>query len=650
MIAELGHAMLWLAAALALLQIIAGAVTLRGGDLVPVRPLAVAQGVLTLCAFAALIWLFVISDMSVELVARNSHSLKPMLYKVAGTWGNHEGSMLLWLSILGVAGAGVALFEHRLDKRTLAATLLAQASLALGFFAFLLFVSNPFKRLVPAAAEGLGLNPLLQDPGLAFHPPTLYFGYVGLSVAFSFAVGALITRDVGPGFARAMRPWVLGSWIFLTLGITAGSYWAYYELGWGGWWFWDPVENASLMPWLAATALLHSVSVTATRDALRAWTVMLAVIAFSMSMIGTFLVRSGLLTSVHSFAVDPARGSFILALLALYIGGALTLFALRVGTVAEGKRFALLSREGALVVNNLLLSVILFVVLVGTLYPIAAEAFGDKLSVGPPYFNLAAGVPALILVAVMAVGPLLRWRRDDGAKVRKWAPLLLIATAIMIVLLAIVAPGMGLLPMLGLALALGIGLLSVAPLVGRNLLRTPLPVYGMVIAHFGVAVALAGMATESAFIKEKLVAVSTGETVAVDNWSVTLRDVRPVVGPNWTALEGEISVTRNGSAAVIMRPQARAFTSPPTETNEAALHTVWNGQLYVVLGQAAGDTADGRARWQLRLWWKPLVWWIWAGGALIAIGGALALLGRMQPLHYLRRWRTRRRPPEGRFA
>ena len=339
MIAELGHAMLWIAAALALLQIVAGIMELRGQPLIAARPLAIAQGLLTLAAFLLLIWLFVRSDMSVDLVARNSHSDKPLIYKISGAWGNHEGSMLLWLTILGFAGACIGLFEKRLDARTLTATLVAQAGLALGFFAFLLFVSNPFKRLLPAPTEGMGLNPLLQDAGLAFHPPTLYIGYVGLSVAFSFAVGALVTRDVGPAFARAMRPWVLGSWIFLTLGITAGSYWAYYELGWGGWWFWDPVENASLMPWLAATALLHSVSVTATRDALRAWTVMLAVVAFSMSMMGTFLVRSGLLTSVHSFATDPQRGLFILALLGLYIGGALLLFALRVGSVAESQKF-----------------------------------------------------------------------------------------------------------------------------------------------------------------------------------------------------------------------------------------------------------------------------------------------------------------------
>ncbi|RZM05715.1 MAG: heme lyase CcmF/NrfE family subunit, partial [Sphingomonas sp.] len=334
-----------------------------------VRPVAVVQGVLALVAMLLLVQLFVRSDMSVLLVAENSHSAKPLMYKIAGAWGNHEGSMLLWVTILGVAGAAVALLERGLARPTLIATLGAQAAIALGFYAFLLFSSNPFARIDPAPADGNGLNPLLQDPGLAFHPPTLYIGYVGISIAFSFAVGAMITRDVGPAFARAMRPWVLGAWIFLTLGITAGSYWAYYELGWGGWWFWDPVENASLMPWLAATALLHSVTVLATRDGLRAWTLMLAVVAFSMSMIGTFLVRSGILTSVHAFAVDPTRGSFILALLAIYIGGALLLFALRVGTVRAGTTFDFVSREGALVANNLLLTVILGVVLIGTLYP-----------------------------------------------------------------------------------------------------------------------------------------------------------------------------------------------------------------------------------------------------------------------------------------
>ncbi|MFL6788706.1 MAG: heme lyase CcmF/NrfE family subunit, partial [Sphingomicrobium sp.] len=393
MIAEAGLAALWLAAALAALQLAlqCGLGGEEGRAIRTARAVALSQGLLTLFAFGALILLFLNSDMSVLLVAENSHSQKPWLYKFAGAWGNHEGSMLLWVTVLALAGAVVALFERKLDEDVLGAALGAQAALALGFFAFLLFASNPFERLDPAPIDGRGLNPLLQDPGLAFHPPTLYLGYVGLSVAFSLAVGGLIRGNVGPAIARAMRPWILAAWILLTLGITAGSYWAYYELGWGGWWFWDPVENASLMPWLAATALLHSVNVLAARGGLRAWTMMLALIAFSMSMIGTFLVRSGILTSVHAFAVDPTRGTFILGLLALYIGGALTLFALRIAHVKEGAPFEIVSREGGLVANNLILSVILGIVFVGTLYPLIAEALsGEKLSVGPPYFNSVA--------------------------------------------------------------------------------------------------------------------------------------------------------------------------------------------------------------------------------------------------------------------
>ena len=628
MIAEAGLAALWLAAALSLLQLFLGSAALRpGGEglLRVVRPVTVAQGVLAAFAFLMLIWLFLRTDLSVELVAANSHSAKPWLYKFAGAWGNHEGSMLLWVTVLAVAGAAVALFERRLRQDTLIATLAAQAAIGLGFYAFLLFASNPFTRLNPAPVEGNGLNPLLQDPGLAFHPPTLYFGYVGISIAFSFAVGALVTRDVGPAFARAMRPWVLAAWIFLTLGITAGSYWAYYELGWGGWWFWDPVENASLMPWLAATALLHSVTVLATRDGLRAWTVMLAVVAFSMSMIGTFLVRSGILTSVHAFAVDPARGAFILALLFLYIGGALALFGLRVGTVKEGSRFDFVSREGGLVVNNLLLSVILGVVLFGTIYPLITEAFGEKLSIGAPYFNLAAGPVALVLVVFMALGPLVRWRRDEWRQLfgRIALPILVCAAALFAVVL--LAPGIGILPLLGLALALGVGAASLAPLWKRNLRRTPLFTWGMVIAHLGIAVALAGMASDSAFTRETLVAARPGQTVAVGPFSVRFEGVEPVAGPNWTAVEAVLTARRGDGSPVELRPQARMFSSPPTPTSEAAIATRLDGQLYVALGEA-----DEQGRWQLRLWWKPMVTLIWLGGFLVALGGFLALVGRVR--------------------
>ncbi len=669
MIAEAGLAALWLAAALSLLQLGLGVASLcvpageaRGkGDhaqpgggvadeasaITPppryagspspssmgrqnsyasaVRPIAIVQGVLAGLAFLALVQLFLRTDLSVKLVAANSHSLKPLLYKFAGAWGNHEGSMLLWVTVLALAGAAVALFERRLPERTAIATLAAQAAIGLGFYAFLLFSSNPFERMFPAPVEGNGLNPLLQDPGLAFHPPTLYFGYVGISIAFSFAVGALVTRDVGPAFARAMRPWVLGAWIFLTLGITAGSYWAYYELGWGGWWFWDPVENASLMPWLAATALLHSVTVLATRDGLRAWTVMLAVVAFSMSMVGTFLVRSGILTSVHSFAVDPERGTFILILLALYIGGALTLFGLRVGTVKEGSTFEPVSREGALVVNNLLLCVILALVFMGTLYPLATEALGVKVSIGAPYFNLVTGPFALLLVIVMALGPLMRWRRDRLGEVARRAALPILLSGAALLLVIVLAPGIRILPLLGLVLALGVGAASVAPLWRRNLIRTPLFTWGMVISHFGIAVALAGMASESAFSRETLVAARAGERMSVGPYSLSLDSVDPVAGPNWTAVEAKLTVRRGGASPFVLRPQARMFSTPPTETSEAAIATRIDGQLYTVIGKP-----DGTGRWQLRLWWKPFVSLIWLGGALVALGGLLALVGRVR--------------------
>jgi len=632
MIAEFALAALWLAAALAALQLIGGALGVRGGGgealAALVRPAAVVQALLCALAFGALLLLFARTDLSVALVANNSHSAKPMLYKITGAWGNHEGSMLLWVTVMALSGGLIALVERRLPERTMLATLAAQAFVAIGFYAFLLLSSNPFTRLVPAPADGAGLNPSLQDIGQALHPPTLYTGYVGLSVAFSFAVGALVTRQVTPEFAKVMRPWVLGAWIFLTLGITAGSYWAYYELGWGGWWFWDPVENAALMPWLAATALLHSAGVLAARDALRAWTIMLGVVAFSMSMIGTFLVRSGILTSVHAFAVDPERGTFILALLAIYIGGALVLFAVRAGTVAEGERFSVLSREGALVVNNVALSAILGIVLLGTLYPLLTEAFGVRVSVGPPYFNPVGAIFFLPMLVVLAVGPLLRWRRDRLARVR--GPMLVIAAAAVVALLvAWWTSGIGLLPLLGMMMAAAVAIGSFLPLRGRSLRRVPLPVWGMCLSHFGVAVALFGMAADSAFQTERLVAARVGETAQVGPWSITLAAVDPVAGPNWTALSARLQVRYDGGATRLLEPQARSFWAPPQQTTEAALLTRWNGQLYTVIGGEAPDDASGTSRWQLRLWWKPFVTFIWYGGVLIALGGASALVGRV---------------------
>ena len=626
MSAELGLAALWMAAALAALQLACGVLAQReaSGELATlVRPAAILQGLLAAFAFAMLLWVFAITDLSVKLVAMNSHSMKPMVFKLSGAWGNHEGSMLLWVTVMALAGGLIALIERRLPEKTMQATLAAQGFVALGFYSFLLLSSNPFERLPAPAVEGLGLNPLLQDIGLAFHPPTLYIGYVGLSVAFSFAVGALQTRQVTPEFARVMRPWVLGAWVFLTIGITAGSYWAYYELGWGGWWFWDPVENASLMPWLAATALLHSASVLAARDALRAWTIMLGVVAFSMSMLGTFLVRSGVLTSVHAFAVDPERGSFILGLLALYIGGALLIFALRAGSVSEGRRFAALSREGALVFNNVMLSAILGIVLLGTLYPLLTEAFDVRVSVGPPYFNPVGAIFTVPMLLVMAVGPILRWRGDNWERVRLPVAIVtaLIVTAAVLVSFA---SSIGILPLLGLAIAAGLAIASFMPLKGRKLSRVPIATWGMVVAHFGIAVALFGMASESAFTEERLVAIEPGQSAQVSDWEVSLVSVDPVAGPNWTALEAYLLVQRDGGEMIRLDPQARNFWAPPQQTSESALLTRWDGQLYAVLGDQASD-----GRWQLRLWWKPFVTFIWYGGLLVALGGVLAIIGRV---------------------
>ncbi|QIK79821.1 heme lyase CcmF/NrfE family subunit [Sphingomonas piscis] len=641
MIAELGLAALWLAAGLSLLQLLIAFATLRGwmNDDEAIRPIAILQGVLTAVAFVALLLVFARTDLSVALVFENSHGAKPFLYKVAGAWGNHEGSMLLWVTILALSGGVLGLLSRGLKARTFVAALGAQAALALGFFAFLLFASNPFARLDPSPAEGRGLNPLLQDPGLAFHPPTLYLGYVGLSVAFSLAVGGLLTGQVDRALARAMRPWVLGAWILLTLGITAGSYWAYYELGWGGWWFWDPVENASLMPWLAATALLHSINVLAARGALRAWTMMLAMIAFSMSMVGTFLVRSGILTSVHAFAVDPRRGTFILVLLALYVGAAFALFALRTGKLKEGEPFELLSREAGLVANNLLLSVILGLVFVGTLYPLMVEAVaGEKLSVGPPYFNAVAGPLTLLLAILVGAGPLLSWRRERRPVVKRLVIPALAGAAVLLSTL-LLAPQMALLPRLGLVVAGYLALASVVPLIRRKPLHTPMATYGMALSHFGIAVALVGMASDSALTKERLAAVEVGERVTVGPWTIELADVGPAVGPNWTAIEAELRASR-GNGVTILRPQSRYFTDPPTQTSEADIRTFGGGQLYSVIGK---QDADGR--WQLRLWWKPMVTMIWLGGILIALGGALALLSRLW-----RTWRERHPRREERWT
>ncbi len=628
MIPELGHFALWLAAAAALLQSVAPTIGLwRDEEALSglAVPAAVAQGLFTALAFAALTWAFVVSDFSVALVAANSHTMKPDMYLVTGVWANHEGSLLLWVLVMALAGAGVAVAPATLGPRFRARVLSVQGIVSLGFFAFLLFASNPFDRLIPAPTEGQGLNPLLQDLGLAVHPPLLYIGYVGLSVAFAFAVAGMLENVVGPAWAKATRPWVAGAWAMLTLGIALGSYWAYYELGWGGWWFWDPVENAALMPWLAATALLHSIAVVMKRDALRAWTLLLAVAAFSLSMMGTFIVRSGLLTSVHAFAVDPARGLFLMILMALYIGGALTIYAFAAGRVAEGRQFAAVSRESALVANNLLLTVILGVVLVGTMYPMALQAAGGaQISVGPPYFNMTIVPIVLVMAFLMGVAPLLGWRRSaTGHLAARLLPAAVAAALAVVVALTLFGVrGIG--ALLGFGAAAWLAVASISILAKRGL---TLNSAGMALAHLGVAVSILGATASGALQREALVAMRVGDAIQMGPWRAELMDVRPIAGPNWTAVEARLDVRRGGDSVAILRPQSRMFVAPAQETTESGRAGWWTGELYSVLGQP-----DGTGQWQVHLWFKPMVRLIWWGALLMAFGGLLALGGRVRAL------------------
>ena len=563
------------------------------------------------------------SDFSVALVAGNSHTAKPELYKWTGVWANHEGSMLLWVAVLAVFGALAAIRAKSLGERFRTVMLSAQGFIALGFYAYLLIASNPFARIVPAPVEGSGLNPLLQDPGLAFHPPLLYLGYVGLSVTFSFAVAALVLNRVTPEWARAVKPWVLGAWSFLTAGITLGSFWAYYELGWGGWWFWDPVENASLMPWLAATALFHSVGVLAARGALKNWTLLLAVVAFSLSMVGTFIVRSGLLTSVHAFAVDPERGVFLLILLAIYVGGALTLYALRAGTVTAGAPFRPVSREGSLVVNNLFLSAVLGVVFLGTLYPLLLEAAtGEQVSVGPPYFETALLPLLLPLVALMAAGPLMRWRAMDWAGLgRRLVPALVLGVAAIGVALAL---GMwSPLALAGVALSAWLAAASVMIFRGRKLKRIrriPASVWGTALAHLGIAVTTLGIAVSGAGTIETLANLAPGGRLSAGPYTAQVDDITPAAGPNYTAIRAMLSVT-GPDATTVLAPERRTFVSPGNETTETDIWPRLTGNLYAVLGPG-----DGSGRWQVRLVWQPMIALIWIGGMMAAFGGLIAMM------------------------
>ena len=640
MIAESGHYALVLALALALVQMTVPFVGARKNDPVLMAvagPTAVAQWCFVALAFGALMICYVRSDFSVLNVFENSHSAKPLVYKLSGVWGNHEGSMLLWVFILTVFGALVALFGANLPARLKASVLAVQSSIAAAFLLFILITSNPFLRVSEAPFEGRDLNPILQDPGLAIHPPLLYVGYVGFSIVFSFAAAALIEGRIDAAWARWVRPWTLLAWIFLTLGIAMGSYWAYYTLGWGGWWFWDPVENASFMPWLAATALLHSALVMEKRDALKVWTTLLAILAFSLSLIGTFLVRSGVLTSVHAFATDPMRGVFILMILAVFIGGSFALFALRAPLLKQGGLFAPVSREGALVLNNLFLVSACATVFIGTLYPLALEALtGEKISVGAPFFN-ATFVPLFIpLLIAVPFGPLLGWKRGDLLGV---AQRLVGAAGVGLITVAVVFAMEGGGPILvpfaiGLALYVMAGALT--EVVERTgLLKVPLTTafarakglprsaWGAAFAHFGLGIALLGIIGETQWSLERIAELRPGQSISIRRYDFQFDGLTTRQGPNYRDLTAHFTVRRHGEIVGAMEPARRSFPSRGTAITETALMTRGVSQLYLSLGE---PNPDGSLA--VRLYYKPLVLLIWFGAVGMAIGGVLSLSDR----------------------
>ena len=640
MIAEIGHYALILALGVAIVQMVLPVIGTRFRDpqLTAVAvPAAQAEFILIGVAFIALMTAYVTSDFSVANVWQNSHSAKPLLYKISGVWGNHEGSMVLWVLILALFGAAVATFGTNLPRQLQANVLAVQGSIAVAFLIFIITTSNPFVRLDPAPFDGQGLNPVLQDPALAFHPPFLYAGYVGFSMAFSFAVAALIDGRIDAAWARWVRPWTLAAWMCLTLGIAMGSWWAYYELGWGGFWFWDPVENASFMPWLAGTALLHSSLVMEKRDALKVWTILLAIITFSLSLMGTFLVRSGVLTSVHAFAVDPARGIVILGIMAVFIGGAFALFAWRAPLLSQGGLFAPISREGSLVLNNLLLTVACAAVFVGTLYPLALEAVtGEKISVGPPFFNLTF-VPLIVpLLIAVPFGPLLAWKRGDlFAAAQRLMVAAIVSLGVMIIVLALNQKGPWLAP---LGIGLGVWLIMGAATEiayrvklfdaswsesWRRARNLPRAAYGSALAHAGVGLMVIGLVATTAWRVERIEALSPGGTLDIAGYQLTFEGVAPRQGPNYQERVARFAVTRGGSPVTELMPSKRAFAVEKSATTEAGIHNSWRGDLYVVLGDELKNGA-----YSIRVYFNPLVRLIWIGALVMFFGGGVSLSDR----------------------
>ncbi len=634
MLAEVGQILLLISLALCLLQGasgIWGAHKLNGRMMSFADRAAQAQALFLLTAFVILILLFWASDFSVRLVASHSHTAKPWLYKLSGAWGNHEGSMLLWVMIVALFGGAMAVFGQSLPATLRARAIGVQGLIGLGFLGFLIFTSNPFERLSPIPADGSGLNPLLQDPGLAFHPPFLYLGYVGFSVAFSFAIAALIEGRVDALWARFVRPWVLAAWSFLTLGIALGSYWAYYELGWGGWWFWDPVENVSLMPWLAGTALLHSTLVVEKRNTFMNWTLLLAIATFSLSLVGTFIVRSGVLTSVHAFAVDPERGVYLLGLLAIATGGALFLYATRAAKIASTTTFDAVSREGSLVLNNLLLCAATATVFIGTFYPLFMEAAtGDKLTVGPPFYDKTFAPIMVGLIFFMAFGPLLKWRIDDPKRIVK--PLLMIAGAALLMAVLTVMFGKTVWGAAGMALGVGLiagALISFgekakfgkAPLASSLKLmgRLPAAAYGFLLGHVGLAVTVIGITGMSVWAQEEQFVLNPGETASVSGYELMLVDVSESEGANYVRQSAQVNIFRNNIEVARLHPERRFYPVEQNMTTETALDYGVFRILYTAIGEI---TETGL---QVRFYVHPLVSWIWIGCIIMALGGFISL-------------------------
>ncbi|MFA5582432.1 MAG: heme lyase CcmF/NrfE family subunit [Paracoccaceae bacterium] len=641
MLVELGHFALVLAFVVAIVQSVvpmAGASLGRRDWMALGGAAATAQFLLISFSFIVLTYAFVVSDFSVSLVAGNSHTDKPMLYKVTGVWGNHEGSMLLWILILALFGAAAAWFGGNLPERLRARVLSVQALIGVAFLAFLLFTSNPFVRLENPPLNGNDLNPLLQDPGLAFHPPFLYLGYVGLSMAFSFAVAALIEGRVDAAWGRWVRPWTLAAWVFLTIGIALGSWWAYYELGWGGFWFWDPVENASFMPWLFAAALLHSAIVVEKREALKAWTILLAILAFGFSLIGAFIVRSGMLTSVHAFANDPERGAFLLAITAVFMGGALLLFAFRAASLEAKGVFALVSREGALVANNILLAVSSLVVFVGTIWPLVIEytSGGErKLSVGEPFFNAAFTPFMIVLAIILPIGSVLPWKRaklDRALRMMSGAMVLALAVG---ALVWAMQTGRSALGPVGVALGVWLVAGALVDLWGRSgqrgalsqrlgrIMRLPRSDWGKAVAHAGLGVTFIGVAGILAWDVEDIRIVQIGESFEVSGYHVTLEGVRQLQGPNYISEMADIRLQRDGREIALLQPEKRFYPVAQMPTTEASINNGFLRDLYVVIGDQQNDGA-----WAVRTYIKPFANWIWMGSIIMALGGALSLSDR----------------------